>query len=75
MNFAVDFDGNGRRDLIHSSADALASVANYLRGYGWRAGQPWDEGSANFEVIRQWNKSTVYSKTIAYFATLLAGDT
>ncbi len=72
LKFAVDFDGNGRRDLIHSSADALASVANYLRGYGWRSGQPWVEGTANFRVIQQWNKSSVYSRTIAYFATRLA---
>jgi lytic murein transglycosylase len=72
LNFAVDGDGDGRRDLIRSSADALASVANYLRGYGWRGGQPWDEGTANFQVIQQWNKSSVYSRTIAYFATLLA---
>lgn len=75
LNYAVDFDGNGKRDLIHSSADALASVANYLRGYGWRTGQPWDEGTANFAVIQQWNRSTVYSKTIAYFATRLATGT
>lgn len=39
--YAVDFDGNGRRDLIRSSADALASAANMLRQEGWRAGQPW----------------------------------
>nr|HPQ97613.1 lytic murein transglycosylase [Thiolinea sp.] len=39
--YAVDFDGNGKRDLIRSSADALASAANMLRQEGWRAGQPW----------------------------------
>ena len=72
LKFAIDGDGNGRRDLIHSSADALASVANYLKGYGWRAGQPWGEGTANFQVIQAWNKSSVYSRTIAYFATRLA---
>lgn len=72
LKFAVDADGDGHRDLIRSSADALASVASYLHGYGWRAGQPWDEGTANFGVIQQWNKSSVYSRTIAYFATILA---
>jgi lytic murein transglycosylase len=72
LKYAVDGDGNGKRDLINSSADALASTANYLKGYGWRAGQPWGEGTANFEVIRQWNKASVYSRTIAYFATRLA---
>lgn len=38
---AVDYDGNGRRDLINSRADALASAASLLRQYGWKAGQPW----------------------------------
>jgi lytic murein transglycosylase len=73
LKYAVDYDGSGRRDLIRSAADALASTANYLKGYGWRGGQPWTPGSANFEVLLQWNKSQVYSKTIAYFATRLAG--
>jgi lytic murein transglycosylase len=74
LKFAVDFDGNGRRDLIRSVPDALASTANYLKGYGWRAGQPWSPGTQNFSVIQQWNKSQVYSRTIAYFAERLNGE-
>jgi lytic murein transglycosylase len=73
LKYAVDFDGDGRRDLIHSAADALASTANYLKGYGWQRGQPWGPGTANFEVLREWNKSEVYSKTVAAFAERLAG--
>jgi glucose-6-phosphate 1-epimerase len=38
---AEDFDGDGHRDLVGSTADALASTANYLRKAGWREGQPW----------------------------------
>ncbi|MCQ4347547.1 lytic murein transglycosylase [Pseudomonas stutzeri] len=38
---AVDFDGDGRRDIWDSTADALASTANYLRASGWRSGQSW----------------------------------
>ena len=38
---AVDFDGDGRRDLVDSTADALGSTANYLSKAGWRTGQPW----------------------------------
>ncbi|MBW8823628.1 MAG: lytic murein transglycosylase [Xanthomonadales bacterium] len=38
---AVDFDGDGRRDLVRSAPDALASTANYLLKSGWREGQPW----------------------------------
>jgi lytic murein transglycosylase len=41
--YAVDFEGNGKRDLIHDTPDALASAANYLKGLGWQAGQPWLE--------------------------------
>jgi lytic murein transglycosylase len=38
---AVDEDGDGRRDLIHSKADALASAGNFLASLGWQRGQPW----------------------------------
>ena len=38
---AVDFDGDGRRDLVGNIPDALASTANYLKQSGWRTGQPW----------------------------------
>ena len=38
---AVDFDGDGRRDLVGSVPDALASTANYLRDAGWKRGAPW----------------------------------
>jgi lytic murein transglycosylase len=71
LKFAVDFDGNGRRDLIHSVPDVLASTANYLKGYGWHSGQPWGEGTANFQVLLQWNASQVYTETVAYFAEQL----
>jgi lytic murein transglycosylase len=73
LKFAVDYDGNGRRDLIHSVPDVLASTANYLKGYGWQRGQPWGEGTANFQVLLQWNASQVYTKTVAAFAEQLAG--
>lgn len=38
---AVDFDGDNKRDIWNSSADALASAANYLRVSNWQSGQPW----------------------------------
>jgi lytic murein transglycosylase len=73
LKFAVDFDGTGRRDLIDSVPDVLASTANFLRSYGWQRGGAWTPGSANFPVIKEWNKADVYARTIAYFATKLAG--
>jgi membrane-bound lytic murein transglycosylase B len=38
--YAVDFDADGSRDLWHSTADVVGSVANYLNRYGWQHGQP-----------------------------------
>jgi lytic murein transglycosylase len=72
MKYAVDFDGNGKRDLLHNAPDVLASTANYLAGYGWQRGKDWQPGAPNFAVLQQWNKSEVYSKTVAHFATQLA---
>jgi lytic murein transglycosylase len=70
---AVDFNGDGHRDLIHNVPDVLASTANFLHSYGWQPGGSWNPGSANFAVIKEWNKADVYSRTIAYFATKLSG--
>jgi lytic murein transglycosylase len=72
IKYAVDFDGNGRRDLLHNVPDVLASTANYLASYGWKRGKDWEPGSPNFPVLQQWNKSEVYAKTIATFATQLS---
>jgi lytic murein transglycosylase len=74
LKFAVDFEGYGRRDLIHSALDALASTANYLKSYGWTKGQPWTEGAVNFGVLQKWNESEVYTKTVSYFATRLTKE-
>lgn len=70
VRFAVDFDGNGRADLIRSAPDVLASTANYLKGYGW-SGSSWQNG-ANQGALAGWNKAGVYQKTIALFATKLS---
>jgi lytic murein transglycosylase len=127
---AVDFDGDGRRDLIKSIPDTLASAANFLVSLGWRRGEPWLQevrvpenmpwqeadlniqhpvsrwsawgvraahgalaqadlpaslilpmgrhGPAflaypNFKAFLGWNSAYVYSTTVAYFATRLAG--
>lgn len=73
VKYAVDFDGNGRRDLIRSVPDVLASTANYLKRKGWRRGQGWQPGSANYRVLREWNSATVYQRSIAKAAGVLAG--
>ncbi len=130
IKYGIDFDGDRRADLIRSTADTLASAANYVADLGWKRGEPWlqevtvparmpwreadldiqhpvsqwvkwgvrpahgrlprkdlpaslvlpmgREGPAflaypNFKVFLDWNRSFVYSTTVAYFATRLAG--
>ena len=46
LKYAVDGDGDGRRDIWSSVPDALASTANYMRQQGWQPGLPW-----GFEVV------------------------
>lgn len=71
VKYGVDYDGNGHVDLRRSVPDVLASTANLLKVNGWRAGAPFGEGTANFEVMREWNRSEVYRKTMHYFAEKL----
>ena len=44
--YAVDFDGDGRRDVVDSVPDLIASTANNLKKDGWVAGQTW-----GYEVV------------------------
>lgn len=69
VKYAVDFDGDGRRDLMRSVPDMLASTANFLKGKGWQAGKDWTPGSPNWTALQEWNKAEVYQKTIAIMAT------
>ncbi len=73
VKFAVDFDGDGRKDLIRSVPDMLASTANYMKSFGWVAGKSWEPGTTNYGVIQQWNKAEVYAKTISIMAAKLEG--
>jgi len=68
LELAVDFDGNGRRDLFHSVPDVLASTANYLKSFGWQRGGGYDQ-----PALQEWNKSRNYTRALAYFAGLLKG--
>ncbi len=76
QRFAVDFDGDGRRDLWATPVDALASAANYLRASGWQTGTPWgfevalpasfDFGASGPEMSRtleQWRALGVGERT------------
>jgi membrane-bound lytic murein transglycosylase B len=46
MKYAIAFDGGARKDIWTNTPDVLASIANFLKGYGWRPGLPW-----GFEVV------------------------
>ncbi|WP_099867022.1 lytic murein transglycosylase [Pararhizobium haloflavum] len=73
VRFAVDADGDGRRDLIRSKPDALASTANFLRAYGWQPGAGYQPGQPNFGAIQAWNAAGVYQQAIAIIAARIDG--
>lgn len=69
---AVDFDGDGRRDLVSSVPDALASTANFLKQAGWQTGMPWGfevkipqgmsvggEGRRNKKPLSTWEQNGI----------------
>ncbi len=69
LSYGVDADRDGRIDLF-TKADALFSIANYLREHGWKcamdkAGQVW--------VILDYNKSSIYANTVLAVAEKLKG--
>ena len=53
--YAIDFDGDGRRDLVRSTADAIGSVANYYKNWGWKMGAgviiPVEAGEADVPAL------------------------
>lgn len=71
LKYAVDIDGDGRRDLIRTPADVLGSIANLLQAHGWSADGSYEVGGSNFAVLTEWNKSTNYQKAIVLFAEKL----
>ena len=75
FKYAVDFDGDGRKNLFSSVPDMLASTANFLKSKGgWQAGKPWTPGSGNYAALQEWNKAEVYAQTIAVMSARLAGQ-
>lgn len=59
--FAVDYRGEGKKDIWNSVPDALASAANYLKAHDWRAGETWGyevKLPAGFDYARAWSSDT-----------------
>ena len=67
MRYRVDGNGDGRSDP-YNAVDALATAANMLRQNGWQPGQPFGEGTQNFNVLSVWNDSGNYLRAIVYSA-------
>ncbi len=71
VKYGVDYDGDGRRDLVHSIPDMLASTAKFLKEHGWQKGKGWLPDEPNYSVIKDWNRAEVYARTIAVMSTKL----
>lgn len=65
QHYAVDMDGNGKRDIWNSIPDALATSANLLKKNGWQAGKTW-----GYEVSLPAGKLPAGSKTLAQWQAL-----
>lgn len=62
LRLARDGDGDGRADIWASQADTLASIANYFRNAGWRAGEPW---GVAVSVPAQFDRSAVRNRLVS----------
>jgi membrane-bound lytic murein transglycosylase B len=70
LTLAVDGDGNGSVDLF-THADAIASVANYLKKHGWKPGLNREQ---KFKAVYHYNHSKYYVNTVLDIAQLLKGS-
>ena len=70
--YGADGDGNGSVNL-NTTADALASTANFLKGHGWSAGGGYQPGQGNFGAIQGWNAASVYQQAIAIIGRQIDG--
>jgi membrane-bound lytic murein transglycosylase B len=59
LKFAEDFDGDGRRDIWSTPADVFASIANYLKGHGWKENEGWGREVAMSEEAARRIRSDV----------------
>lgn len=80
LSYAVDWTGDGKRDIWGSKEDALASTANYLAKAGWKADRPWGWevtlpkgfnraliGRAKWRPVAEWEKMGVYRSDGQYY--------
>ncbi len=70
MKHAVDHDGDGRRDLVGSVPDALASAGKYIRSLGWLAGEPWLEEVRISETVPLWESARAIRHPRSFWAAV-----
>jgi len=76
IKYAVDYDGDGRKDIWKSKPDTFASIANYMKQNGWQTGEPWAiqvklpskfdmklEGKNNMKAVSDWNRLGVRTES------------
>lgn len=76
VKYAVDYDGDGRKDVWESKPDVFASIANYMKKNGWQTGEPWAvhvklpahfdmklEGKSIVKSVREWNAMGVRTES------------
>jgi membrane-bound lytic murein transglycosylase B len=68
LKYAVDFDGDARRDIWKSTPDALASIANYLMGSGWKAGETWGREVAVSPAVQTKITETIPKRAVGCYA-------
>jgi membrane-bound lytic murein transglycosylase B len=68
LKFAVDFDRDGRRDIWKSTPDALASIASYLKGFGWNGDQTWGREVRVSAAVKARIEDTIPKRTIGCYA-------
>jgi lytic murein transglycosylase len=70
LEFAVDHDGDGRRDLVGSVPDALASAGRYIKSLGWQAGEPWLEEVRIADSVPLWESARAISHPRSFWAAV-----
>ncbi|CAK7193151.1 Tn3 family transposase TnXax1 [Commensalibacter sp. Nvir] len=86
LRYAVDATGDGRRDIWNNIQDVLASIANYLNKFGWRANEPWGQeitlpvgfsdsmiGRHIVKPLQYWSSLGVRRKDSSNFASVNVG--
>ena len=72
LKYAVDYDGDGKRDIWGTKADIFASIANYLHTEGWKSEEDIAEnsnnGGNNFNVLLKWNHSHYFVTAVGQLA-------